>query len=96
MTRDAPVVAPLVTLAAMALEQQATHLHHPVDVLGIVGWWPTIARLPPRAGADAGLAIGRQLGEQKLDTRDDFFFGKKSSACTWLLGLLPVICLTFS
>lgn len=72
------------------------HLHHPMDTLGMVRRWPTIARLPPRERVDAALAIGRQLGEQKLDTRDGFLLGKKSSACTWLLGLLSVICLTLS
>lgn len=78
--RDAPIVATLVTLAAMALEQQAMHLHHPVDALGIGRRWPAIARLPPQERMDPAVAIGRQIGDQALDTRDELFLGQWRSA----------------
>lgn len=84
---DAPIVATLVRLAAMALEQQAMHLHHPVDPLGIGRRWPAIARLPPQERVDPAVAIGRQLGDQGLNTRDELFLGKRRSAAASGSGL---------
>jgi len=59
INRDAPVVAPLVSLAAVPLEQQAMYLHHPVDALGIGRRRSAIACLPPQERMDPAVAIGR-------------------------------------
>lgn len=85
--RDPPVVAALVTLSAMTLEQQAMHLHHPVDALGIGRRWPAIARLPPQERVDPAVAIGGQIGDQGLDTRDELLLGQRRSAAAACSGL---------
>jgi len=87
INRDAPVVTTIICLAAMALEQQAMHLHHPVDPLGIGRRWPAIARLPPQERMDPAVAIGRQLSDQGLDARDELLLGQRRSAAAACSGL---------
>lgn len=87
INRDAPVVTTIICLAAMALEQQAMHLHHPVDPLGIGRRRSAIVCLPPQERMDPAVAIGRQFGDQSLDMRDEIFLGQRRSAAAACSGL---------
>ena len=65
------------------------HLHHPVDPLGIGRRRSAIACLPPQERMDPAVAIGRQFGDQSLDTRDEIFLGQRRSAAAARRGLAP-------
>lgn len=75
--RDAPVVAKLVGIAALPLEQQAIDLDDPVDALRVGRRWPTIACQPPQKRIDLAIPTGRQFGDQSLYTRDESFLGQR-------------------
>ena len=64
-------MAPLVP-ANVAIEQQAVNLHDPVDSL-VIGRFQTCSqRLPLENGVDPPIAVGRQLGDDRLDLGHQF------------------------
>jgi len=51
----------------MSLEQEAVHLHDPVNPLGVRRRPPIPLGLPAQKGMDAPIAIGRQIRDERLD-----------------------------
>jgi hypothetical protein len=62
-------MTPLVP-ANVAIEQRAVSLHAPVDSL-VIGRFCS-QRLPLENGVDPPIAVGRQLGDDRLDLEDQF------------------------
>ncbi len=66
--RDAAVVTTLGAIA-VSIEQQAMDLHDPVDSF-VVGRLTPLCHGPPlEDGMDAPIAVGRQIGNHRLDRR---------------------------
>src|SRR6266700_5682757 len=66
--RDAAVVTTLGAIA-VSIEQQAMDLHDPVDSF-VVGRLTALCHGPPlEDGMDAPIAVGRQIGNNRLDRR---------------------------
>jgi len=63
---DASVMSPL-DAAGMAIKQQAMDLHHPVNPLVIGRLQASGQRLGLEDGVDTSVAVGWQLGDDRLD-----------------------------
>lgn len=57
----------LLSLAAVAFEQEAVHLHHPIDPLGVDRRTVFPGTSPPDQGVDAAVAVGGLTGNGLLD-----------------------------
>src|ERR1051325_6766946 len=73
--RDPAIVPPFLTVAGMAVEQKAVHLHDPVDPLHVHGRTAPFAPLTPEQRMDAPITIGRLTGYQRLDLGDKLGLG---------------------
>lgn len=68
--RDAAIMSARLT-GCMTLQEQAVLLHHPPDPFVVGGWEAVLLRsLASQDGMDAAIAIGRQIGDHRLDARE--------------------------
>src|SRR5437773_2523858 len=83
---DASVMSPL-DAAGMAIKQQTVDLHHPVNPLVIGRLQASGQRLALEDGVDTSVAVGWQLGDDRLDLCHEFVVWQRRPANPFLRSL---------
>lgn len=73
--RGPAIMAPLLALAAMGVEQQAVTPHDAVDALWIGRCAPGLLGLAAQQGMHAAIVIGRQIGDERTNVGDQLGVG---------------------
>lgn len=76
---DPAIMAPLVALAAVGLEEQALNLHDAVNALWMRCCAPGLPGLAAQQGMHAAIAIGRQIGDERADVGKQLGVGQRRS-----------------